>query len=72
MAAEAISMVPVFESIGSEMCYCTFNELAKDIKYTDYQRGEVVKQYMAIPRCQNSLKQAMKSAKDGSMKERLN
>ena len=64
LRVDAISMVPVFENIGSNMCYCTFNELAKDIKHTEYKRGDIVKQYMAIPRCQSSISQAMQSIKE--------
>jgi len=71
MRAETISMVPVFESMATDMCYCTFNELAKDLSYTDYERGEVIKDYMNIPRCQSALKKAMEEAKNNPGNWRL-
>lgn len=71
LQSEAISMVPVFESVASDMCYCTFNELAKDIPYGEYERSEIVQQYMGIPRCKASLKNAMEAVKESRGSGRL-
>lgn len=72
MRVDVISMVPVFERISNDMCYCTFNEIAKDIRYSDYQRREIVKLYMSTPRCQKSLEQSMQSSKVNPGKGKLN
>ncbi|MGP4846166.1 hypothetical protein ACTXGQ_18710 [Marinobacter sp. 1Y8] len=71
LRTEAISMVPVFESVARDMCYCTFNELAKDIPHNEYERGEIVQQYMGIPRCKASLKEAMEEVKKSRGSGRL-
>mgnify|MGYP004453878525 CR=1 FL=1 len=71
LRTEAISMVPVFESVARDMCYCTFNELAKDIPHNEYERSEIVQQYMGIPRCKASLKEAMEAVKKSRGSGRL-
>lgn len=71
LRTEAISMVPVFESVARNMCYCTFNELAKDIPHNEYERSEIVQQYMAIPRCKASIKEAMEAIKENRGSGRL-
>lgn len=72
MRTEAISMVPVFEKVGSDMCYFVFNEISKDISYKNYTRGEVVKQYMEVPRCKNSLIKDLESIKSNASQGKLN
>ncbi|TBW57984.1 hypothetical protein EZI54_05915 [Marinobacter halodurans] len=71
LRTEAISMVPVFEGVARDMCYCTFNELAKDVPHDEFERGAIVQQYMAIPRCKRSLKEAMDAVKESRGSRRL-
>ncbi len=72
MRSDAISMVPVFEKIGSDMCYCVFNEISKDVSYKNYARGEDVQQYMAIPRCKKLLIKNLEVIKANASQGKLN
>lgn len=61
---ETISMTPVFDKLASDTCFCTYNEIAKDNTFKEYNKGVDIEGYMSIPRCKKVMEKTMASMKD--------
>jgi hypothetical protein len=65
---EMISITPVMDFMATDVCFCTINEIAKDVPLKQFVKGIDYNRYMNIQRCQNNLNKAMNTLQD----DRLN
>jgi hypothetical protein len=69
---ESISMLPVFESMASTLCYCALNELAKDIALESFNADRAkMRGYLEGVKCKSAVADRMRALKEQTTDLRL-